>query len=294
MIAIPPIDCTAPGVLVSTNAVDASAWVVGTTYAADVVISHTKRNWTSVQAGNVGKTPGSEPLWWVDADPINSLALFDSSVQTATTRTGGLTFTLAVGRATAVGFMGLVGQAVTLTVRDGLGGEVIDTRTQTLRVSDGTYYGFAFEGFQQQTEVTFSGLKGSVNGHITIEITGAGTTACGLCVVGKQFDCGKADYGFSVSLEDRGRQYLDALSNPVSVERGYSRGCSGSLINDIANYNRLIAFYSANINNPCLWVAAPGIADLVSATVFGKLARVVPVISNAVQITTAIDISGYR
>lgn len=39
MIAIPPIDCTAPGVLVSTNAVDATAWAVGTTYAADAVIT---------------------------------------------------------------------------------------------------------------------------------------------------------------------------------------------------------------------------------------------------------------
>lgn len=294
MIAIPPIDCTAPGVLVSANAVDAPAWVVGTTYAADVVISHTKRNWISVQTGNVGKTPGSEPLWWVDAGPINSLALFDSSVQTATTRTGGLAFTLVVGRATAIGFMGLVGQAVTVTVRDGLGGAVVDTRTQTLRVTAGTYYGFSFADFQQQSDITFSGLNGSVTGHITVEITGSGETACGLCVVGKQFDCGKAEYGFAVNLEDRGRQYLDALSNPVSVERGYSRGCSGTLINDTANYNRLIAFYSANINIPCLWVAAPGIADLVSATVFGKLSRVVPVISNSAQITTAIDISGYR
>lgn len=294
MISIPPIDCTAAGVLVATNAANAAAWAVGTTYAADAVISYAQHNWTSVQAGNVGKTPGAEPLWWVDAGPINSLAMFDASVQTATTTTGGLAFTLKVGRATAVGLMALKGQTVILTVRDGLAGPVIVTHTKTLRVTDGSYYSYCFEPFEQRADASWLGLPGSVNAHITIEITGSGETSCGLCVVGKQFDCGQATYGFSMSIEDRGRQYLDALGNPVTVERGYSRGCSGTLVTDVGNFNRLMAFYSENVNTPCLWIAAPSMADLVSASAFGKLSRVVPVISNAAQITTSIDISGYR
>ncbi len=294
MIAIPPIDCTAAGVLVSTTATNLAAYAAGTTYAADATVSYTNRNWVSVQASNVGHTPGTDTLWWVDDGPVNTLAMFDSSVQTATTATDDLTITLNVGRTTAVGLMGLVGQSVTLTVRDGLGGTVIATYTQTLRTTDGSYYSFCFEDFTQVADAAWTGLPGSVAGHITISITGVGTVSCGLCVVGKQFDIGRATYGFSMPIEDRGRSYLDALNNPVTVERGYSREASGTVINTRNNYNRLLQFFADNVNTPCLFIAAPGSTDLVSATTFGKISRVVPVISGYDEITTSLDIAGYR
>ncbi len=292
MIAIPPIDCTSPGVLVSTNAVDATAWAVGTTYAADAVVSRAQRNWISVQAGNIGKTPGSEPLWWVDAGPINSLALFDTSVQTATTRTGGLTLTLAAGRFTAIGLMGLKGQSVTLTITDGA--TVIQTMTRTLSSSKGTYYSFAFEEPNQTDSVTFTGLLSSPTCQVQISIAAVGLAACGLLVIGKQFFVGRAQYGFQNPIEDRGRHYLDNLDNPVNVERGYSKGASGSVMTERVNYNRLLAFLAANIGVPLLWSASPDQADLVGANVFGRYTRAVPVIENFAYITLAFDIAGYR
>jgi hypothetical protein len=61
-----------------------------------------------------------------------------------------------------------------------------------------------------------------------------------------------------------------------------------------AEYNRLMAFIAANINTPCLWVAAPDQADLVAATVFGRFTRAVPAISEPNRITAAWEIAGYR
>lgn len=294
MIAIPPIDCTASGVLVSTNATNLAAYAAGTTYAADATISYANRNWISVQASNTGHTPGTDALWWVDDGPVNTLAMFDTSVQTSTTTTGGLTVVIKVGRSTVVGLLGLVGQNVTITVRDGLAGAVLFTDTKPLQSTNSTYYGWCFEDFVQTSDALWTSLVGSGNGHITISITGTGTTSCGLFVAGKQQDIGQAVYGFSMPFEDRGRQYLDALGNPVTVERGYSKGCSGSIVSNPGDFNRLMNFYAENINTPCLFVAAPGIADLVSASVFGKISRVVPVLSNFGQITTSLDIAGYR
>lgn len=296
MIAVPFTPVTSTAVLVAINATDEAAWSGATTYALSAVVSKNKRRWVSLQAGNLNHDPEElDSLWWTDDGPSNQWAMFDTSVQTATTRSGGLEFTLATGRATAVGLMGLSGaNTATITVRDGLGGAVIYTNTKTLATSGGSYYGFCFEPLQQLQEAVWYSLLGSINSHITITLAGPGTVACGLCVFGRQIDVGNAEYGFSVATEDRGRQYLDRLGNPVTIERGYSKGASGTVHSSRAEYNRLMAFIAANINTPCLWVAAPDQADLVAATVFGRFTRAVPAISEPNRITAAWEIAGYR
>lgn len=293
MIVVPPIAITT-ALLVSSNATDAPAWAAGTTYAANAVVSRNGRNWLSLQASNTGHTPESEIAWWSDNGPSNQMAAFDNSVATATSRTGGLSFTVKCGRITAVGFMGLLGQAVTITVRDGLGGPVVYTETRNLARSEGTFYGWCFESFLQTRETAFYGLQGTTNGYLTVDVTGSGTTAVGLCVMGKQFEVGQAEYGFGMPLEDRGRHYLDVYDNPVSVERGYSKSMSGTVVTERANFNRLMAFLSDYIGVPCLWVAAPSRGDLVSATAFGRFVRAVPVIANSQMITASLEIAGYR
>ena len=305
MIVTPPVDCTAPGVLTATNAVDWLAYNAATTYAAYVeatgyttttACSFAGRNWLSVQAANTAHTPGAvgAELWWSDAGPINSLAMFDTSVQTATTAVGGLEWTLEVGRFTLIGLMGLVGQSVTFTTKEGA--TTIQTETRTLQTTDGTYYGFCFEEFAQTDSAVFSGLLSSPTCSVTISIATApaSVAACGLCVIGKQFFAGNAQYGFGNPVEDRGRHYLDNLDNPVSVERGYSKGASGALMLERTAYNRLLGFLAAHIGEPMLWVAAPDQNDLVSANVFGRYVRAVPVIESYNSITLALEISGYR
>lgn len=294
MIAIPPINCTAAGVLTANNAVDAAAWAVGTTYGVDDLRSYGGRNWLSLQAANLGKTPSSQPLWWLDSGPINSLAMFDTSVSTATTRTGGLSWTLAVGRFTAIGLMGLVGNSVTITVVDGA--VTLFTETRTLRTSKGTYYSFCFETPYQVSDASFTGLLSSPTCQVTVSIAGSAgqLVACGLCVIGKQFFIGHAQYGFNVPIEDRGRFYLDGLGNPVNLERGYSKGVSGSIVAKRADFNRLTSFFAQYIGTPLLWIASPGQNDLVGANVFGRYVRAVPVISDFSHITLALEIAGYR
>ncbi|MDP3651045.1 MAG: hypothetical protein Q8R67_05110 [Rhodoferax sp.] len=294
MIAVPPIDCTAPGVLTSTTAVDADAWDVGVAYALNDVVSAGGYNWTSLEGPNTGHTPATEPLWWTKGGVINSLAMFDTSVQTATSNTGGLSWTLSVGRFTCIGLMGLVGQSVTLDIEDGA--TLIYTETRTLASSDGTYYGFCFEAPYQTDAAVFSGLLSSPTCTVTISIatSPAATAACGLCVIGKQFFLGDALYGFANPIEDRGRHYLDSLKNPVNVERGYSKGVSGVIVTERAAYNRLMGFLAANIGVPMLWVAAPGQNDFVSANAFGRYVSAVPVIDSHNSITLALEIAGYR
>lgn len=294
MIVTPPIDCTAPGVLTATDAVDAAAYNAGTAYALDDVVSYAGRNYTCIQAPNTGHTPSTEPLWWADTGVINSLAMFDASVQTATTAVGGLEWTLSVGRFTCIGLMGLVGQSVTITIEDGA--TLIYTETRTLQTTDGTYYGFCFEELGQTDTTVFTGLMSSPTCTVTISIATAPASVaeCGLCVIGKQFFAGWAQYGFGSPLEDRGRYYLDTLKNPVALERGYSKGATGVLVVERTAYNRLMKFLSDHIGEVMLWVAAPDQNDLAGAVVFARYTGAVPVIESHSQITLSLELAGNR
>ncbi len=292
MIAVPPIDCTVSGRLVSTNAVDWASYNASTTCAVNAQCSYAGHHYTSLQAANTGNTPSTSPAWWFDEGPMNSLAMFDNSVQTSTTHIGDLIFTLSVGRFTALGLMGLIGQAVTICIT--VGAEQIYTETRTLQSSNGTFYSFAFDDLLQTGEAGFYGLLSAAEARITITIHSAAQAACGLCVIGRQVYIGEAQYGFGVPLEDRGKHYLDALGNAVNVERGYSKGVSGAITTDRQNFNRLTAFFAAYMGKPILWIAAPGQNDLVAATVFGRYVRAVVVIESATRVTAALDIAGYR
>lgn len=294
MIVIPPVAIT-PAMLVGTNAVDAAAWAAGTTYAAAAEVAYNYRTYVSLQAGNVGKNPATEPTWWYDSAPVNSMAAFDTSVSTATTATGGLWFTLALGqRTTALGLMGLQGQSVTVTVNDGALGPEIYTSTTNLARSDGTFYGFCFEDFAQTSDLNLTGLPSTTNAHVTVEVDGDGTTACGLCVLGKQFEIGQAEMGLGMPLEDRGRHYLDTLGNPVNVERGHSKGMTCTLHTELSSYNRVMALLAQTVGQPCMWIAAPGRGDLLSAAAFGRFVRATPVIQNSQYMTTSLEIAGNR
>lgn len=305
MIAVVPFNLNASGVLVSTNAVDWLAYNSATTYAAYVeatgyttttACSYLGRNWISLQAANTAHTPGAtgSELWWRDAGVVNSLAAFDDSVQTATTSTGGLEFTLKLSsRVTSVALMGVIGTTASLVVRTGPGGDIIDTRTQLMQSSDGTPFGYCFEELFQISDVYWYDLYSSPDAHLTITIEGTGTTACGLCVVGKQFYLGEAILGFSMPFGMRGKQYLDENDNPVRIGNGSTKNCTGTIKTEPAMYNRVMAFYAKNLGVPLFWMAAPGIADRVSASGYGSITRVVPSITEG-EDTTDLEISGNR
>jgi len=62
-----------------------TAWAVGTTYAATDIISYGGKMWASQVSGNIGKTPGSNTLYWQEyfssAFTVrNSINLYDSSL----------------------------------------------------------------------------------------------------------------------------------------------------------------------------------------------------------------------
>lgn len=293
MIAYLPIAINTTALRVTTNAADAAAWAAGTTYALEATVTYGQREYTSLQAGNIGKTPDAEPLWWFDAGPANSWAMFDDSVQTATTRADGLSVTIAPGRVNSLALLGMTGASVTVTVRDGSGGPVIYSRTETLETTNGTYYGWFFEPWVARRDLFLTDLPATPAAHITIAVSGA-TAAIGLCAAGRAVDIGIAQRGFALQIEDRGRQWVDALGNPQSLDRGYSKRASGVVLVPRGGYNRTVDWLASIVGQNCVWVAAPGTRDLTSAIVYGRFSRAAVLADSPVSTTLQIEISGTR
>lgn len=290
MIVVPPITIT-PG-MVATNAVDEPTWVAGTTYAAGVLVSRAGRRWLSLQAGNVGKVPESEPTWWLDKGLTNRMAMFDDSLATLTTRTGPLTVTLTPGqRATAIGFSGLVGASITLTVRDA-GAAVLFTETRELQQTDGTDWDWYFGEPRQAGDAYWYNLPPA---GVSYEVSIAGASAaCGLCVMGRQHFIGDAEYGASVGTELRGRDYVGADGNPVAAERGFSRTLSCTLDIERGAFNRITTLFEGLVQRNALWILAPDLGDLDSAITYGRYQRAVRAIGSPTRITVGLEVAGNQ
>lgn len=286
----------------SSSAVNAPYWDIGITYGLGELVTYKRREYTSAIAGNVGASygdsPENQPTKWTDIGPSNKYAMLDTSPQTKTVVTGPgavtLNFTISSYRANTIALLGLTGTDIIVSVTDGTNPQPIWQETRKLTQSNGTYYGFCFDPFSTVQELVFTGFPSPASQNLTVSLSGTYKVSVGMCVIGKSVDIGAAQYGFSLNFEDRGRSYLDSLGNPVQIDRGYSKGCSGTLTSTRDRFATLMQFYSDNISTPCLWVAAPDQADLVAATVFGKISRVTPAIANHDQITTNIEISGFR
>lgn len=287
MIVVPPIPITTG--MVVTNAVDEAAWAAGTTYAAGVLVSRGGRRWLSLLAGNLGKTPETEPTWWKDKGLANTMAMFDDSLATLTTRAGPLTVTITPGqRATAIGFSGLVGSSITLTVRNDAA--VLYTSTRELLQTDGTDWDWYFGEPRQVGDTYWYDLPPLATSY---EVTIAGaSTACGLCVIGRQEFIGDAEYGVNLSTELRGRDYIDASGNPVAVERGHSRTLSATLHIERTAFNRVTALFESLVQRNALWIVAPDLSDYDSAITYGRYQRAVRALSTPMHITVGLEVGG--
>ena len=296
MIVIPPVPVT-PAMLISSNAVDEPAWAAGTTYALGAVTSRNHRKWESLQAGNVGKTPETEPLWWRESGASNRMAAFDASPSTVTQRAGGLTMTIATGRRfTDLALMGIRARRATLTLRDGPGGEIFygpDTRTAI--TSGGTYWAFCFSEIEEMpmtTDMGWHDLPSLAGAHVTIELAGLAQTHVALVVLGRGLDIGEAVYGFANKFDDRSRYYTGPDNNPVSIDRGHTKGASGVVEATRQQYNSLIKFSGDYVGVPCVWVPAPGDSSLSGAMTYGRFSSVSVGISGPTHTTYSLDISG--
>ena len=246
--------------LVSSNAVESSPnYNAGTTYAKDSIVNSGTHLYQSLVNNNLGNTPSTSPLYWLDIGPNNIHAMFDNQISTATISSTPLNVVFKPGIFNSLALIGLSGNQVAVTVRDGTGGPIIYSATFAL---DGTvisdWYQYFFEPFVQKSEVVMTDIPPFSNSEVTISLTGGSTVQIGLCSFGTFYFLGDAEYGANVGITDYSRKDTDDFGVTTFVQRAYSKRMSARLMLDTAQINRIQRILADIRATPSLWIGADG------------------------------------
>jgi hypothetical protein len=258
MKAVKPTLITA-AMLVSTDATEAyAAWSAATAYAMDdrVILASTQRVYQRLVAGTTATSPELDAANWLDVGPTNKWAMFDSEISTATTATTTLTVVLKPGYVNSLALYGLVGQTLTVTVRDGLAGPVV--YGPSVIALDGTiiadWYQYFFEPSVQLAEVALTDLVPYQDAHITITLDGTGTVECGICLIGTFYTLGDTEFGATVSIIDYSRKETDTFGVTTFVRRAYSKRMNARMMLDTAQINKVQRVLADLRATPCAWI----------------------------------------
>ena len=272
MKVIKPVAVT-DAVLISSTApeTDHAAWAAGTAYSVGnrVIRTSTHRIYERLIAGTTATAPELDSVNWIDIAPTNRWAMFDSEVSTQTALTSPLTVVIKPGLVNGLALFGLSGTTLVVTVRDGLAGPVVYTRTIGL---DGTviadWYQYFFEQYDQRAEVVLTNLPPYSTSHITISVTGGGTVSIGVVAAGTVYFIGDTQQDASVSIIDYSRKETDAFGFTTFVRRAYSKRMNLRLLLTNSQLNKVQRVLADLRASPAAWVGTD-VAGYEPLTVYG-------------------------
>ena len=272
MKVIKPVAVT-DAVLISSTApeTDHAAWAAGTAYSVGnrVIRTSTHRIYERLIAGTTATAPELDSVNWIDIAPTNRWAMFDGEVSTQTALTSPLTVVIKPGLVNGLALFGLSGTTLVVTVRDGLAGPVVYTRTIGL---DGTviadWYQYFFEQYDQRAEVVLTNLPPYSTSHITISVTGGGTVSIGVVAAGTVYFIGDTQQDASVSIIDYSRKETDAFGFTTFVRRAYSKRMNLRLLLTNSQLNKVQRVLADLRASPAAWVGTD-VAGYEPLTVYG-------------------------
>lgn len=239
---------------------DYTEWSDATTYAegAYCVMASTHRIYKSLQGSNTDNQPdlnltGLTP-YWLDYGPTNRWAMFDNVVGTYTTATDEIEVVMVPGRINSVGLLELTAATVTITLTSGA--ETVYSHTESL--TDGVpiadWYEYFFNEVETKTDLVLTDLPPYTDGMLTITISGSGTIACGMLVVGLASELGFTEYGCSLGIVDYSVKSTDEFGRVTVIERKYAKTLDASIFLDNAKIESVIKKLASVRATPCLWV----------------------------------------
>ena len=174
--------------------------------------------------GKLWKTPygvrGAEPassyqVTWVKIGPSNRTAMFDNQSFTTSIANKAITSTVSTGVIDTVALINVSADMATVTVRNGLGGSVVYTKTAGLTGGNPTnawdYY-FS-DPLLRTNQYIFDDIPPFSNSHVTLELTGGAEVSIGNLIVGKSKDLGLSVYGAQAGILDFSTKTTDFFCN---------------------------------------------------------------------------------
>lgn len=257
MKVIKPITFTS-SMLTSTNATESTAdYAAGTTYAKDDQVNYANSIYVSLQAGNTGKTPDTNPTWWIRKSANNLYAMFDEFTNTQTTRSTNLTVVVTPGAIfNSIAFFNLLnGTSIQVTVRDGPAGPIIYDKTYTL---DDTpildWYMYYFEPYDTKASLVIQDIPPYSTGVITVTMTGGGQVGIGNMVFGNIYNLGMTQYGASGGIRDYSTKEANSFGLTSLVRRAFSNRMEATLYIPTADLRIVRKILEDLRATPAVWV----------------------------------------
>lgn len=250
---------TIPSSIISSNLQETVAqWSSTVNYSVGSIVYDEFNGIYQAIEDNTDKLPRSNPLNWQYLRPANRWALFDTQVSTASTSNQSIDFTVATKDMQGFALLNLVGNSVSITVRDGLNGPIIYTSIQSLigQVADWYQY-FFFELETQRNQAVFVDLPiNYTNTFTTVQITGIGIVSVGTCTYGRIYTIGSTEYGISSGITDYSVKQTNEFGETTFVQRAYSKRMGGRVLVNNAELNRVQRTLYELRATPALWFAS--------------------------------------
>jgi hypothetical protein len=247
------------------------AWSSSTSYTIGNTVYDEYNGIYQAITNNTNKRPSTSLTDWVYVRPTNRLALFDSQINTVSTATNNITITLKTGNMQGMALLNMIGSNITITVRNGLNGDIIYTGSQSLvgAVIDWYQY-FFFDLETQKNQTIFIDLPlNYIDTYTTIVITGVGAISVGTITFGRLLTLGKTEYGTSSGITDYSVKQTDDFGQTNFVQRAYSKRVSCRVLVDNAELNRVQRTLYDVRAVPCLWFASDNPTYEEALIVFG-------------------------
>ena len=227
MKVIPPLIIT-DAMLTSSSVAEPyageTAYNAGTTYALNATVSVIGTNshhvYESLQSGNVGNTPATSPLWWLDLGPTNRWKMFDLLRNTQTVAASPLSVTLTPGsRVNSLAIFGMVADSITISATNA--GVNIYSKSINLSTRNVVgWYTYFFEPFSTEPSLVLFDLPPYTNIVITVTLTSlSGTASCGGIVIGNCEFLGATQYSAVSDTINFSSVTRDAFGNAAMVPR---------------------------------------------------------------------------
>lgn len=262
MSVVKPITFT-PSMLVSTTALEpAPAWVSGTSYAKDAIVTHLDpvtgnvRRWQSLANSNTVEPSSTAIASWLDIGPCNKCAMFDSLISTQTHAASPLVVEFEPGDViSSLALINLVGESVRVEMLQG--STVVYDSTMSLQgaiIAD--WWNYYFLQDEQVNQALFNDLPLYYAPRIRITLTGVGgaDVAIGHAVFGTRQEIGSLEMGASSGIIDYSRKNTDEFGETSFVRRAFADEFSGQVFVQNGQLNRLKRLLRDLRATPCLWI----------------------------------------
>lgn len=225
----------------------------------------------SLVDNNLNSFPASSPDKWVEVGPTNKWAMFDDSIESATTAFETFSFTVSVGRVNAISLLGLNAGTIRVQVfSPGLNRSLYDeTFSGNNRSGVTTWSKYFFNPISKKTVLTLLNIPSTVDAQVTVTLVGVGMVSIGLFAAGVTFEVGRTQYGARPGFIDFSRKETDQFGKTKLIKRSFSKRMDVNVFVEAARVDAIQQKLEELRATPAVWVGANGLYD--SLTVYGFL-----------------------